>query len=647
MGKLFALLAGINDYRAPLKPLGGCRDDVRRAEALLHARVAADDLRVHKLLDGQATRTALLDGFRRHLDQAGPGDTALFWFSGHGSIAPLPDGWPYAEAAGVCQTLVCADSRRGGVPDLYDKELSLLSREVADRGAHLVTVLDCCHAESGMRGVDDDGLTARLAPPDPAPPGLDALLPLLNAGDLAPGAHDPRQVTLAACQTFEKAYELNGGGAFTRALVRTVAHLPSDATYREVMAVTRARVEGHLRRQNPVLEPREPGGAADQPFLGGLLGARAAQVTMVRASGGWTIDAGSLHGLATPAHGEVTRFAVHGRAPLAEVQVGEVYTDRSAVEPIDWQPDPGRAYPMVLTRIPLPAVAVAIDGDPGLAARLAAAIAAAGPGGRPSPHVEVVTDAQLATDRPGLRVLAPPGGPLTITSPDGARLAGPLPADVPGLRRTVDRLEHIARWLHVRNLDNPGSALPGAVRLDLLPARPGETLLSDDDRPDLGPGPVKLDYRRTATGWEPPSIFLRLTNTGNRRLYCAVLDLTDTHRIHAGLFPGEHLAAGWSAAAAHGRPIRLSLPPGRPVRPGARVTDWFLLLVAETPFAAETLVLPRLDEPEEQGRRTAAALHSVPGLLGLAASRRDAEAGPVTAADWTSAVVEVETTVPA
>ena len=126
-----------------------------------------------------------------------------------------------------------------------------------------------------------------------------------------------------------------------------------------------------------------------------------------------------------------------------------------------------------------------------------------------------------------------------------------------------------------------------------------------------------------------------------------LLDLTDTHRIHAALFPGEHIAAKRTTAAANGRPIRLTLPADRPIVPGARVTDWFMLLVAEEPFSAEPLQLPRLRQKAEPGSRGPAAFTGIPARLGLAASRRDADSAPATATDWAVTVVEVSTTVPA
>src|SRR5690242_17675993 len=154
MNRLYALLVGIDTYAAPdVHALGGCVNDVEDALALLHRRTAADTrLCALVLRDRAATRAAVVDGLRTHLGRAGRDDTALFWFSGHGSQAPVP-GWAwFEEPTGMLQTLVCADSRVDGVPDLWDKELSVLLDAVARTAGHVAVVLDSCHSEGATRG---------------------------------------------------------------------------------------------------------------------------------------------------------------------------------------------------------------------------------------------------------------------------------------------------------------------------------------------------------------------------------------------------------------------------------------------------------------------------------------------------------------
>ena len=66
---VYALLVGIDDYPSPVPALSGCRNDIEAIEALLTARVTGTEhsLHVRSLTDEQATRAAVIAGFREHL----------------------------------------------------------------------------------------------------------------------------------------------------------------------------------------------------------------------------------------------------------------------------------------------------------------------------------------------------------------------------------------------------------------------------------------------------------------------------------------------------------------------------------------------------------------------------------------------------
>ncbi|HET6481210.1 MAG TPA: caspase family protein, partial [Actinoplanes sp.] len=207
--KLFALLVGIDRYQAPDVPrLRGCVNDIDRMTALLAAREDDVDLRV--LRDAEATRAAVIDAFRSHLGQAGPDDIALFYCASHGSQGVAPPEFRRQEQDHLLETLVCHDSRTPGVPDLADKELAKLIREVADPGTSVVVVLDACHSANGTR---EPGPGVRRAPVDERPRPVDTFL-VDPADALAPPAGSDsgwttgRHILLAACHTTEVSREV-------------------------------------------------------------------------------------------------------------------------------------------------------------------------------------------------------------------------------------------------------------------------------------------------------------------------------------------------------------------------------------------------------------------------------------------------------
>ncbi|GAA3268817.1 hypothetical protein GCM10020218_008550 [Dactylosporangium vinaceum] len=286
MPKVYALLVGIDRYRAAVRNLQGCVNDIRLAEQLLRDRIDPVELSVLTLCDEQATRAAIIRGFRDHLGAAGPDDTALFWFSGHGSTGPLPPRFRLTENAGTSQTLVCHDSR-AGASDLYDKELAVLVREVLARGARLVSIQDSCHARSGLRG-SPTGREPRSVPPAQPQPTSDDLLP----ADPAIGFQAPGHVALSACNEFQLANEawFTDGvhGVFSEAVLHTLGrigpsrNLPSDARRRPLPGRGPVRApgpddRGGRRRRRPGIPRRSaasPGRAGDHALPARRVGGR-------------------------------------------------------------------------------------------------------------------------------------------------------------------------------------------------------------------------------------------------------------------------------------------------------------------------------------------------------------------------------------
>ncbi len=486
-------------------------------------------------------------------------------------------------------------------------------------------------------------------------------------------------IALSACQDFELAKETVRDseirGAFSVALLETLAAVGPTTTYRSLLAGVRSRVERVVDEQRPVLHPVDVNGPADAIVLDGAIGRPDAVFHVTTVTDGFEVDAGSIHGLRSAGDGEAFELAClrPGTADVAGlVRVTDVQTASSVVEPLGWTPE-DRAYDAVIASVPLPAAVVRFE-QGGLVDgydEIRAAIAVAGPGDTPSPYLRVVEPdaAGAPQDALVLRVAAVPDG-YTIERIDGGqtRRSDPLPgpalrilrsdgspivADVPGIgaasaRAVVARLEHIARWEQLKALGGHPSRLRDGVRLEISEALTSETARPAERTPILPTAEYLMAYSRRGDAWQAPAMFLRLVNTTDNDLFVAVLDLTDRYRCHASLFPTERLEAGHTVAVREGRPISAGLPAGRPVVSGAEGRDWLKVIVSETAFDASAFEMAALDEPFLATRSA-----TVPGsTLERLANRvltRDLGAEPVEPSrnpDWCAETYAVRILVP-
>jgi len=636
MGSIYAFMAGINDYPPHVAtPLTGCVNDVREAQRLLEERTGGT-VEVCTALDGAATAAAVEDGIRGFLGSAGSGDTALFWFSGHGTRQLATGADLLVEATGWNQALVCAD---GPLPD---KRLGALLDEVAARGVTVVAVLDCCYSGGATRENGPD-LTARFTPPQPE-------WRAVGAGRDTSGSEGPaRHLLLAASRldqlSFEGHFEGRRHGVFTHALLGAARAAGPDATYRQLLAAADARVRRSGGRQQPVLFPGAPG-IADLPFLAGAVAGVASEHLLRCGPEGWEVDCGTGHGLRDGAGAEGTEFGVVGDGPGAGavVRARVVRADRSLVEPVDWTPDAGRVYPVALTALASAPATVSVEG-PGEPLR--AALASYGPGGGPAPLVRVVEAPQEQGD-PHFRVVVADGA-ARVLGRDGTEFVEPLRSygEGPGARRVADCLTHLARWHRLRDLTSRPSVLDNQVRVEIVPwdAPDGPALVPD------GRGEIVRPYEPDAAGPREPWVSIRLHNRSQRPLWCVLLDLTDSYACDPALFPGHFIGPGRTGYALDGDPVRLFLPESRPAVPGAEVRDWLKLIVAEGELNLAPFQLRAWDARETPGSRGDDGEGA--GVLRFEAPERPSgrrELGRVTqgvAGRWATRTIALRTVVPA
>lgn len=556
---IYALLVGIDNYPPVVNSLAGCVNDIRRVEALLRERItgAEDRFEPRVLTDAAATRQGILDAFHSHLGQAGPGDVALFYYSGHGSQQPSPQEFWHLEPDHLDETLVCWDSRLPGQWDLADKELAKLVSDIAKNGPHLIVILDCCHSGSGTRDLQDpaEGVRIRRVPTDERVRPLDTFIvspaeaggyqPATRGGGQAGWYSLPtgRHIVLSACSAEEEAKELFLGGeqrgAFSFYLLDTLLRTGQALTYRDLFKRVNAQVRLCVSAQSPQMEATETPDL-EQPFLGGAIQPTSPYFTLsFDAQRQWVIDGGSVHGIPAPSDGETTQLALFPldtaldqvrdlSGAIGTARVTRVFPGQSAVEAemaAGQALDRGTTYKAVVTGLPLPPLLVALEGDDAGLALLRTALASAGPEGQPSllaregSRDEAEYFVQAVDNRYRTRRKGDQYALIVDTegfTPSGAQLA-------------VQRLEAIARWLLIGRLHNPASALgPDDVQMEIQVA---------DGRGGWQPAPsgsnIRLEYTLEGGVWKQPQFKVKFTNRSNRRLFCILLDLPETY----GVFP--------------------------------------------------------------------------------------------------------------
>jgi hypothetical protein len=615
---VYVLAVGIDAYPPPVPRLQSCVNDIREFADYLHARVDSEGgrtLSLLVLLDEGATRAAVIAGFREHLRRARAGDVALFYFSGHGSRRPSPPEFWHLEPDRLDETLVCFDSRSPGGWDLADKELAKLIDEVAAGGAHVVVILDCSHSGSGTsRDVDAPSTAARQLPTDLRPRPLETFLVGPDEANQLSGAHartettsgwpSGRHVLLAACRDDEEAHEYIAAGirrgAFSYFLGETLRKATEPLTYRDLFARTAARLRAEIPWQSPQLEASRPSDL-DGLFLDGALRPSAPYYVVRPSEGRWILQAGAVHGLPRAGEQETIELALypfdarpedlHDRSrAIGRARTLEVLATTSRVE-LSGIADPSGAGPFkaVIVGRPRPALLVSVEGDFEGVEPAVAALAHAGPNGAASPYVRRAR----AGEPPRFRLFARRGQYLIMRPDDDRPLVGAIDGYSEADALTVVRqLDHIARWTLAAELNNPESSIrPGDVEM---------AILQGDE--ELAAPEIRLEYRYEDGEWVPPQFRVRLTNRSDRRLFVALLELTESYAISAGLQDSGsiRLDPGQAAWAQRGRPIAATVPEELWRQGVVESRNILKLIVSTQEFDARVLEQPGLDPP---GRR--------------------------------------------
>ncbi|MBG1243326.1 caspase family protein [Nostoc sp. NZL] len=619
---IYALLVGIDNYLNYVPPLKGCINDILAVKEYLLGRISSDGykLNLRILLNQDATRQAIIDGFRQHLCQASNEDIVFFYYSGHGSQQATPEEFWALEPDRLDETLVCYDSRNPGCWDLTDKELGKLIAEVAEKNPHIVIIMDCCHSGSGIRGDLELETAVRKAPIDHRQRPLDSFIfslaeakQLSNSRSLDKNAAawtlpQGKHIFFAACQDYEEAKEYmadgQSRGAFSYCLLDTLTKANGSLSYRDLFKRTNALVRSKIAAQSPQIEATVQGDL-NQPFLGGAIASHTPYFTVsYHKHHTWVIDGGAVHGIPEPSGDETTLLALFpfdtpseqlhqlSRA-IGEAQVLEVMPQLSKVQINNVRYlNTEMTFKSVVTSLPLPPKGVLIVGEDAGVELARTAILTDRSQNQPSLYLREV----ITPETTEFKLLAC-NDEYLITRPADDR---PLVAQIQGYTQAtasqaIQRLEHIARWTNICELSSPASSRIPPDAVQILVYQDGQ------ERQDIQ---MRLEYQQENGKWKQPNFKIKLKNTSNEAVYCALLNLTDRFAVSADFFETGGIwlqpsgQIGDEAWALGGNSIYAQVPEKLWQGQGiTEVKDILKLIVSTAEFDATLLTQDELDLP--------------------------------------------------
>ena len=610
---LYALLIGINNYKSPGIPsLKGCINDVNVMDEFLRKRLTNNEekLYIKKLINHEATRQAIIDGFREYLYQAKSNDVALFYFSGHGSQEIAGQEFWHLEPDHLNETLVCWDSRTDGIWDLADKEIAKLIAEVSQNHPHIVVILDCCHSAGVTRDENDDMSSFEFDLLQPKYTGVRSVniesreRPFSSFISSPEDSNNERKenkfslpkgeyILLAACRDDEKAIEHYGlaRGVFSLFLLETLQR-NSYLTYRDVLKRTNTLVRSFYPNQSPQIEATNST-YLTQLFLGGTVTQKQMYFTVTHdVVNGWNIDAGAVHGIIYSNENEKTRLAIF---PINVEDISQLQNAIAVAEIIEVLPQFSRInisgereeldseliYKAVITSLPVSSLKVYLEGEEAGLNFAHQAIQKASFAERPSLYICEVDNFYEAD----FCLQALNDEYLIMRVSDKRQLVSPIKGFAPeSASQAIQALEHIARWINIATITSSANSL---IPIDAVQMQIYQQNLEIHDYQ------ISLEYQTNDGKLQPPFIRIKLTNKSNNPLYCVLLNLTETFAVTAISFSGGRtgilLQPGEETWALEGKDISISIPQNMRKNGLRECKDILKLIVSTNEFDASLL----------------------------------------------------------
>ncbi|MFM2041473.1 MAG: hypothetical protein RLY86_49 [Pseudomonadota bacterium] len=305
--RLWGLAVGINDYLPHIGPLDGAVNDARDIGRALEQAGAAE---VVLLVDGAATREAMMDNWRRLAAKAAPGDVLVVSFAGHG--IQLKEKVPGSEADGMDEMFVMHGFDFDGqstAQRIVDDEISQLIFE--SRHLTVVMVADSCHSGTVTRVFDRRAGKRKTRVAAAARMQTDTLTPIVPLDGRTEAYDTEHLILLAAVDDHLQVPEVTIGGDARGALSWSVARAiegQADADrdgltseqelVRFVTDTVRLKVEG---QQTPAISGRRgiqqavfPAPVSPPPLAQSLAGAITSAATALGSMSGGPLNAGAV-----------------------------------------------------------------------------------------------------------------------------------------------------------------------------------------------------------------------------------------------------------------------------------------------------------------------------------------------------------------
>lgn len=640
---IYALLMGINEYKSSGIPsLRGCIRDIEAMEKYLLERVGNSENSEFTLVEpkvlknDKATRQAIIDGFEKYLCKAGDGDVVLFYYAGHGAQEKASEDFWSVEPDHLHETLVCYDSRTDGVWDLADKELRYLISRVGgddpERGPHILVVLDCCHSGSGTRDLE---VAERSGPMDERERPWEefifakefadkkaALSKLSNTKDadqkktglvLPKGKH----VLISACRDYEtaKEYKREDGehqGVLSYFFHQTLQQTKGGLSYENLARKINALVSGKLRNQSPQIEVNNPQELKRSFLDGGIpeFSFNYFNLTYNTEYNSWVIDGGAIHGIPKVSNNQATRLVIfpigsesksellgNPSVEVGQAEVTQVLTQQSKVK-ITYTKEElsqNESYPAIITSLPLQKLKIHIKGELAGVDLVREAIKQAGPEQQPSLYVSEAEESEEVNYE-----LLFEGGQYWIKKArEDHRLVAPIPEtpDRAGYtfdhaQKAVRRLEHIARWINVLDISSPARSrvAPDDIEMEFLPHPESSSANKQNLEAAKSQGSeMRLEYEEQNGEWQPPTLYVKLTNRSDKILYCNILDLAEDYSIANPFFEEKRSVRLQPGESFEGQYIDLNVPDELAIQGITEQKDIFKLLVSTQEFDASQM----------------------------------------------------------